>query len=242
MSIDSLISHDTSNLSFDFASTSNSTPIYTDYFYSDSMEDSNLEQFSLDYDITTPSSSTDNYLMLCDYDPVYFLPFDSTANANIQQDENRFNIEKYLPWCPSFRNPPFHEGDPYNLWDENYLMKTLMPQIWCEATYLLNNSGPTTTVQGAVLGGYREHDKFKCKVCIIKEHSYDIKISRSYRNIRKHLIESHNVRHINDEEMIEVVPGFNTSITNDPVFNNDVKNKLFAIGFNFNLLDNLVRY
>ncbi|CAI2166826.1 9532_t:CDS:2 [Funneliformis geosporum] len=207
--------------------------------YTDPMEDVDMEQFSLEYDMTTPSSSTDEYFML--YDP-YYLPFDSNANINIQQDENRFNIEKYLPWCPSYRNPPFHEGNPYNLWDENYLMKTLMPQIWCEATYLLNNSGPTTTVQGAVLGGYRENDKFKCKDCVAKEHSYGFKISYSYRNVRKHLIETHSIRYINDEEMIDVLPEFNTSVTNDPVFNNDIKNKLFAIGFNFNLLDNLVKY
>ncbi|CAG8739782.1 10136_t:CDS:2, partial [Funneliformis caledonium] len=198
MSIDSLISHDTSNFSFDYASTSNSAPIYSDYFYTDQMEDVDMDQFSLNYEMPTPSSSTDEYYMLYDQ---YFFQFDSNANVNIQQDENRFIIEKYLPWCPSYRNPPFHEGNPYNLWDENYLMKTLMPLIWCEATYLLNNGGPTTTVQGAVLGGYRENNKFKCKVCFAKEHP---KMSYSFRNVRKHLIEYHNVRNINDEEMIEI--------------------------------------
>jgi hypothetical protein len=193
------------------------------------------------WDLTPPSSSMDDYFMWdC------FLPttFNSTS---AQQDENRFNIEKYLPWCPSFRNPPFHNNNPYNLWNEIYLMKTLMPQIWCEATHLLNNFGPTTTVQGAVLGGYRENNMFKCKVCVAefaKEQRlmYDTKKLRSYRGVRLHLVGFHNIRNVNDEDMIEFVPDFNTSISPDPVFNNDIRNKLFAIGFNFNLLDDLVKY
>src|SRR5581483_10849642 len=128
------------------------------------------------------------------WDMWYPTELNSTANSNIQQDENRFNIEKYLPWCPSFKDPSFHDDNPYNLWDEDYLMKTLMPQIWCEATHLLNNFGSTTTVQGAVLGGYRENNMFKCKVCVTefaKEQRliYDIKKLRSYRDVRLHLIE-----------------------------------------------------
>ncbi|GBB83597.1 hypothetical protein RclHR1_01030012 [Rhizophagus clarus] len=248
MSIDSLISHDASNFSFNFGSTSsavsNSTlgPVYTDsIFYDDPMDIVDVDQYD-QYAWYTPSStSIDDYFM---WDP---LCISSTANSNLQQEENRFNVEKYLPWCPSFKNPPFHDGNPYNLWDEDYLMKTLMPQIWSEATHLLNSFGQATTVQGAVLGGYRENNMFKCKVCateFAKEQRfiYDTKKLRSYRDVRLHLLEFHAVRSINDDDMIEFVPDFNTSISPDPVFSNDIKRKLFAIGFNFNLLDDLVEY
>ncbi|CAB4419135.1 unnamed protein product [Rhizophagus irregularis] len=242
MSIDSLISHDTSDFSFNLGSTSaaasNSTlgPVYTDsVFYDDPMD-------IVDVDHYDPYAWDDYFI----WDHPLFVSA-STANSNVQQDENRFYVEKYLPWCPSFKNPPFHDGNPYNLWDENYLMKTLMPQIWCEATHLLNSFSQATTVQGAVLGGYRENNMFKCKVCVTefaKEQRliYDTKKLRSYRDVRLHLIEFHEIRSINDDEMIEFVPDFNTSISPDPVFNNDIKRKLFAIGFNFNLLDDLVKY
>jgi hypothetical protein len=243
MSIDSLLSHETSNFTFDFGSTStaasSSNPSnFADFFYDDP------DQFAW-VDLTSTSSSMDDYFA---WDPLFYHPsaLNSTTNVNLQQDENRFNIEKYLPWCSSFRNPPFHDDNPYNLWDENYLMKILMPQIWCEATHLLNNSGSASTVQGAVLGGYRENNMFKCKVCVsefAKEQRliYDPKKLRSYRDVRLHLIKLHGIVNIDDEEMVEFVPDF-TSMTPDPVFNNDIKRKLFAMGFNFNLLDDLVNY
>ncbi|RIA84682.1 hypothetical protein C1645_831904 [Glomus cerebriforme] len=239
MSIDSLISHD--NFPFDFGSTSAATTSPS-LFYDDNFEI--FDQYT--WDFTPPSSSIDGYDYFM-WDPIpYSTEFNSTINSNIQQDENRFNIEKYLPWCPSFKNPPFHDDNPYNLWDENYLMKTLIPQIWCEATHLLNNFGQKS-VQGAVLGGCRENNMFKCKVCtteFAKEQRlmYDTKKLRSYRDVRLHLIEFHDIRNINDDDMIEFVPDNNPNITPDPVFNIDIKRRLFAIGFNFNLLDDLVKY
>ncbi|CAG8434165.1 9203_t:CDS:2 [Scutellospora calospora] len=114
------------------------------------------------------------------------------------QNDTTLDILHYLPWCPSFKNPPFHDNNPYILWDEQFLMNTLMPQIWNEALALQSNPGSIKTIQGAVLGGYKETSRFKCKIC----NKFNL---TSYTNIRLHLFYIHKITHILDEEMIEVV-------------------------------------
>ncbi|CAG8634222.1 27651_t:CDS:2 [Dentiscutata erythropus] len=153
----------------------------------------------------------------------------NTANQN----KATLDILHYLPWCPSFKSPPFHDNNPYILWDEQFLMNTLMPQIWNEALALQSNSGPIKTVQGAVLGGYRENNIFKCKIC----NEFNI---TSYMNIRFHLFYNHKITHILDEEMIEVVPTIDNQIISHSTEIVDKLFKLFAEGYNFMLLKELL--
>ncbi|CAG8487992.1 17074_t:CDS:2 [Racocetra fulgida] len=148
-------------------------------------------------------------------------------------------IDKYLPWCPSFRNPPFHDNNPYNLWDDDFLMNTLMPKIWNEAKELHKKSNDVnlTTVQGAVLSGYRENNIFKCKFCKLMGENYG---EASYLDVRTHLHLGHGVYHIDDEEMIEVCLNYNKGIC--PDIYNDTKSYLFSIGYNFKRLNDLVKF
>ncbi|CAG8515594.1 12722_t:CDS:2 [Racocetra persica] len=148
-------------------------------------------------------------------------------------------IDKYLPWCPSFRNPPFHDDNPYNLWDDDFLMNTLMPKIWNEAKELHKKSNDVnlTTVQGAVLSGYREHNIFKCKFCKLMGENYG---EYSYLDVRTHLHLGHGVYHIDDEEMIEVCLNYTKGSCLD--IYNDPKSYLFSIGYNFKRLNDLVKF
>ncbi|CAG8458232.1 7711_t:CDS:2 [Cetraspora pellucida] len=164
--------------------------------------------------------------------------FSSSYMEDSYDNMQNLLINKYLPWCPSFRNPPFHDSNPYNLWDDDFLMNTLMPKIWTEAKELHKKSNDTiTTVQGAVLAGYRESNIFKCKICKLMGANYD---ESSYLDVRTHLHLGHGVYHIDDEEMIEVCVTFNKGIC--PDIYNDTKSYLFSIGYNFKLLNDLVKF
>ncbi|CAG8845198.1 24506_t:CDS:1, partial [Racocetra persica] len=81
-------------------------------------------------------------------------------------------LYKYLPWCPSFQNPPFHNNDPYNLWDDEFLQKTLMPRVWNEAlnlkktfsSFAINDSITSSnnlSVQKAVLCNMKSNNIFQ---------------------------------------------------------------------------------
>jgi hypothetical protein len=53
---------------------------------------------------------------------------DSSYSSNDQMKPNHIfesSLIKFLPWCPSFRNPHFMNQDPRNLWSDEYLMTIL---------------------------------------------------------------------------------------------------------------------
>ncbi|CAG8804847.1 16959_t:CDS:1, partial [Gigaspora rosea] len=182
---------------------------------------------SLNTSLSTLSGDM-NYLSL-------FIDFDDLFTSNnTNQNKSILDLLHYLPWCPSFKNPPFHNNNPYILWDEQFLMNSLMPQIWNEALALQSNSGPIKSVQGAVLGGYKDNKIFKCKLC------NDVNLS-SYKDIRFHLYYNHKITHILDDEMIDVVPNIDNQIIShsSTVIVNKLF-KLFAEGYNFMLLKELL--
>ncbi|CAG8809840.1 9962_t:CDS:1, partial [Gigaspora rosea] len=157
---------------------------------------------------------------------------EDTFLSSYVDDDNMNNmqnllINKYLPWCPSFRNPPFHDNDPYKLWDDEFLMSTLMPKIWNEAKELHKKSKSNdiiTTVQEAVIGDCKEYNIFKCKICKSKGDNYE---ETSYLNVRRHLSHIHLICHIDDEEMIDMSGTFNKGISHDN-FVNDNRDWLFS--------------
>ncbi|CAG8522973.1 26907_t:CDS:2 [Dentiscutata erythropus] len=213
-------------------------------------------------DITDPSFSTNS--------------LNSTSSSTLNSSfnlENSINFDqhsllcKYLPWCPSFQNPPFHNNDPYNLWDDEFLQKSLMPRIWNEALNLKKTFSPfiingsitskNLSVQKAVLCNMKSNNIFQCKLCKQQQLSnfnscYSPLYTKaflsyskpvSYFQVRQHLFNDHKIFHIFDDEMIDVVfnglidPG--SSISNTFVFSNCVKS-LSSAGYNFWLLDGIV--
>ncbi|KAF0348686.1 f-box domain contaning protein [Gigaspora margarita] len=193
----------------------------------DSSSSSIPTETSLNTTLSTLSEDM-NYLSLLNDIEDWF-----TSNTT-NQNKTTLDLLHYLPWCPSFKNPPFHNNNPYILWDDQFLMNSLMPQIWNEALALQSNSGPIKTVQGAVLGGYKDNKIFKCKLC----NEFNLS---SYRDIRFHLYYNHKITHILDEEMIEVVPNIDNQIIShsSTVIVNKLF-KLFAEGYNFMLLKELL--
>ncbi|CAG8582447.1 1166_t:CDS:2, partial [Funneliformis mosseae] len=150
----------------------------------------------------------------------------SVANNNMEKSSNsssnynsivRMNsifessMIKFLPWCPSFRNPPFTNQDPRNLWDDDFLMSTLIPQLREEVECLKNNPAPLTTLCGAFLhGGLNNKRIYKCKLC--SRHSNKTPFY-SFFEVRLHLTRSnHKVRMI-DDEMIQVFPFLDNAST-----------------------------
>ncbi|CAJ0641001.1 3275_t:CDS:2, partial [Entrophospora sp. SA101] len=63
------------------------------------------------------------------------------------------SLIKYLPWLPSFRDPPFTNNDPRILWDEDFLQSIFIPRLRQQAIELKNNPLPISTVCGAFLHG-----------------------------------------------------------------------------------------
>ncbi|CAG8619637.1 8269_t:CDS:2 [Rhizophagus irregularis] len=153
-------------------------------------------------------------------------------NGNQIKNNNNFVFEnfliKYLPWCPTFRNPPFVNKDPRILWDDDFLMSVLIPQLREEALYLKNYPAPIDTVCGAFLhGGLNNKRVFGCKL------------------FRLHLTkDEHKVRMINDDSMIEVYPSLSKSADNTSysgqLFPRNKPEVFFAAGFNCNLICNLL--
>ncbi|PKC13476.1 hypothetical protein RhiirA5_351548 [Rhizophagus irregularis] len=180
----------------------------------------------------------------------------SSSESNSDSDDSNYNLIKrmecnkifesslikFLPWCPSFRNPPFMNQDPRILWDDEFLMNVLVPQLREEAQYLKDHPAPIETVRGAFLyGGLRNKRIFKCKLC----HHYDNNLNPpkhySFYEIRLHLAKSnHKVRMINDDLMIEVVPSQINTTCNAQIFPRNKPDLFFAAGFNCNLICNLL--
>ncbi|CAG8467891.1 8404_t:CDS:2 [Acaulospora morrowiae] len=183
----------------------------------------------------------------------------STNDTNTTQSQSVFEsgLIKFLPWCQSFRNPPFIDNDPTTLWDEDFLMGVLMPQLRTEAMHLRDNPAPSTEVRGAVLNsGLGNKRIFKCALCqhchselceAQLQNSQDFEEGEtkeqqlySFFEIRLHLVKSeHNIRMINEDSMIIVVPeAFETAETAQS-FPRNKPEIFFAVGFNCNLIVNL---
>ncbi|GBB83602.1 hypothetical protein RclHR1_01030017 [Rhizophagus clarus] len=183
---------------------------------------------------------------------------ETIQNSNIK-DENTTNLNfvfenfliKYLPWCPTFRNPPFVNKDPRILWDDDFLMSVLIPQLREEALYLKNYPAPIDTVCGAFLhGGLNNKRVFGCKLCNNNNNN-----NNNFQNIpsqlysffevRLHLTKGeHKVRMINDDCMIEVYPSLSKLVDNTihpgQLFPRNKPEVFFAAGFNCNLICNLL--
>ncbi|CAI2187831.1 657_t:CDS:2, partial [Funneliformis geosporum] len=130
---------------------------------------------------------------------------DSNYNSIVRMNSIfESSMIKFLPWCPSFRNPPFTNQDPRNLWDDDFLMSILIPKLREEAEYLKKNPAPLTTLCGAFLhGGLNNKRIYKCKLCSIHSNKTPF---YSFFEIRLHLTRSnHKVRMV-DDQMIEVFP------------------------------------
>ncbi|PKY22277.1 hypothetical protein RhiirB3_470796 [Rhizophagus irregularis] len=176
-----------------------------------------------------------------------------SENGNQIKNNNNFVFEnfliKYLPWCPTFRNPPFVNKDPRILWDDDFLMSVLIPQLREEALYLKNYPAPIDTVCGAFLhGGLNNKRVFGCKLCINNNNNnntQDIPQLYSFFEVRLHLTkDEHKVRMINDDSMIEVYPSLSNSADNTSysgqLFPRNKPEVFFAAGFNCNLICNLL--
>ncbi|CAI2186529.1 16149_t:CDS:2 [Funneliformis geosporum] len=135
---------------------------------------------------------------------------DDMNSHNRNQKTSGFNVIfesfliKYLPWCPSFRNPTFMNKDPRILWDDDFLVSILIPRLREEAFYLKDIPAPITTVCGAFLhGGLNNKRIFSCKLC--NNNLQNPAQLYSFFEIRLHLTKSaHKVRIIDDDFMIEV--------------------------------------
>jgi hypothetical protein len=161
---------------------------------------------------------------------------------------------KYLPWCPTFRNPPFVNKDPRILWDDDFLMSVLIPQLREEALYLKNYPAPIDTVCGAFLhGGLNNKRVFGCKLCNNNNNNNNNNNSSqtipsqlySFFEVRLHLTKGeHKVRMIIDDRMIEVYPSLSKLADNTThpgqIFPRNKPEVFFAAGFNCNLICNLL--
>src|SRR5205823_1789983 len=73
-----------------------------------SMEDIDMERNSSSSSESNSDSDDSNY--------------NSLNNKRMRCNNEIFesSLIKFLPWCPSFRNPPFTKQDPRNLWEDEY--------------------------------------------------------------------------------------------------------------------------
>ncbi|RHZ74131.1 hypothetical protein Glove_227g96 [Diversispora epigaea] len=164
----------------------------------------------------------------------------STSNST-SQSQSIFESEliKFLPWCHSFREPPFVNNNPSTLWDDQFLMGTYIPLLRTEALHLKNDPNDLTVIGRAVLdNGLSNKRIFRCKLCHdqqtdIKEQLY------SFFEVRLHLIKSiHEVKYIYDY-MIIVVPEVFENSENAQLIPRSKPEIFFAVGFNCNLIVNL---
>ncbi|CAJ0640997.1 3272_t:CDS:2 [Entrophospora sp. SA101] len=124
------------------------------------------------------------------------------------------SLIKYLPWLPSFRDPPFTNNDPRILWDEDFLQSIFIPRLRQQAIELKNNPLPISTVCGAFLHG-------------------------GLANKRIFALQNHKVRMINDEMMIKVLPEMIDNASLNQLIPRNKPEIFFAAGFNCNLIVNL---
>ncbi|CAG8725833.1 8803_t:CDS:2, partial [Racocetra persica] len=157
---------------------------------------------------------------------------------NITHSQFETHLIKYLPWCPSFQNLPFTDNDPRNLWDEVYLITSLIPQLRAETIQLKNNPAPPFTPCGAFLHRRSGNKRvYKCKLC--NNHPERAARLYSFYEIRLHLIRSSHKINVIKDDMIEVV---SEAFDNAEIAQEIPRNKpeiFFAAGFNVNLIVNL---
>ncbi|CAG8515326.1 39518_t:CDS:2 [Gigaspora margarita] len=147
------------------------------------------------------------------------------------------HLIKYLPWCPTFQNLPFTDNDPRNLWDDEFLILSLIPQLRSEAIHLKNNPAPPFTVCGSFLHKRSGNKRvYRCKLCHYPEGASQL---YSFYEIRLHLIRSPHKIYVIKDDMIEVVTEIFDNAENAQEFPRNKPEIFFAAGFNVNLIVNL---
>ncbi|RIB25416.1 hypothetical protein C2G38_2165929 [Gigaspora rosea] len=156
---------------------------------------------------------------------------------NITHSQFETHLIKYLPWCPTFQNLPFTDNDPRNLWDDEFLILSLIPQLRAEAIHLKNNPAPPFTVCGSFLHKRSGNKRvYRCKLCHYPEGASQL---YSFYEIRLHLIRSPHKIYVIKDDMIEVVTEIFDNAENAQEFPRNKPEIFFAAGFNVNLIVNL---
>src|SRR6266498_4588746 len=114
------------------------------------------------------------------------------------------HLVQYLPYCRSFRNPPFHKGDPTILWEDNFLENILIPTLCNEAAMIaqIHKVPPITTSSGVFKLSLSNRRVFQCKLCAEGRAGNDKK-PLDYKSVQSHLQTSHKVKKV-EERMIMV--------------------------------------
>ncbi|CAI2175465.1 19484_t:CDS:2 [Funneliformis geosporum] len=109
-------------------------------------------------------------------------------------------LVQYLPYCLSFKKPPFHNHDPTIPWIGNFLENTLIPTL-CEEAAAIAKVGkcqPITTPSG-VFKLLVNQRVFHCKLCEEgRMQVYD------FGTVQWHLHKLHEIRRIVKKKMITV--------------------------------------
>ncbi|RIA96508.1 hypothetical protein C1645_733254 [Glomus cerebriforme] len=108
--------------------------------------------------------------------------------------------EYILLHCPTYHNPPYHNGDPRIPWTEHFLLNKVLPRLAEEATRIQNEVGLYLTVKETLLRGLEHYPLYGCRYCPEHHTRYF-----NYVKIREHLKYKHSKNQINDEEMIKII-------------------------------------
>ena len=81
-------------------------------------------------------------------------------------------IVQFLPYCRSFKRPPFHYRDATIPWEDNFLERELIPAICREAAEIAQKPKkpkwlyPITTPNYSLRSQLKDRRIFQCKICI----------------------------------------------------------------------------
>ncbi|GBC05312.1 hypothetical protein RclHR1_06170016 [Rhizophagus clarus] len=107
--------------------------------------------------------------------------------------------EYLLLHCPTYHNPPYHNGDPRIAWTENFLLNKVLPRLANEASRIQCEAGLYLTVKETLLRGLGNYSLYHCKFC--PDHHNRM---FTYDKICEHLTFRHSVKQVYEEEMIKI--------------------------------------
>jgi hypothetical protein len=98
-------------------------------------------------------------------------------------------IVQYLPYCRSFKRPPFHYWDATIPWGDNFLERELIPTLCDEAAAIARKSKrpcPITTPVYALKSQLQNRRIFQCKLCAESDRARNDKLMGNFAKFQHH--------------------------------------------------------
>ncbi|CAG8508932.1 11724_t:CDS:1, partial [Dentiscutata heterogama] len=124
----------------------------------------------------------------------------------------------WIPYCPSYKSPPYHNNDARIPWDDKFLDKVLVPRIMSEATLCVKQAEDAVfvlkfiedvlcmrikTVRDALAHELGNGEMFRCSLCGNLNSNFNLRSSNSlnyvdnstilynYTDVKRHIHSNH---------------------------------------------------